>query len=169
MTTQYAEFAIFSSNPGNENYVVEYSGAATHPNILCSGGQGVPSCIDDTYLDFTVSLEHLDFIAVMQNSNTGEVAQVRVFENGMPTDTIGINGIGQPGLVAVSLSGFDDITRIEIMSITAPLGLDNFVLVQTPELATACALLLGTCLLAGRRLLRRRLNGPGRANSRLRR
>jgi hypothetical protein len=148
IAAQYSEFAVFSSSAGNENYAIEFANAVTHPNILCSGQSGTPNCLEDTYVDFPVPLEHLQLAAIIQNSATGNIAQFNLFEDGVLTTTRHLVGLGQPGNVLVEFLGYKNITRLEILNITAPTGWDNFGLAQVPEPSSLSVLAVGVPILA---------------------
>jgi hypothetical protein len=112
VTNQYPS-ATFSSEPGFGNFTEQFNGT-----ILCTGplGGGIPDCVHDTYIDFTVPVTGLHFMAIEPNA-PGEVAQFRIFQNGVHTATVDLIGLGGGGNKPVDLTGFTHVTRLEIVNI----------------------------------------------------
>ena len=146
VTNQYSAFATFSSSQGHENYAIPFISTPSQPNMLCSGAVGTPNCLEDTYIDFTQPLFDLNFVAVLQNSNSGQVAQLNIFEHGVHTHTQFVMGVGHPGNLIVSLLNYDFMTRLEIVNISAATGWDSFTLDLVPEAPTFVSLLFAIAL-----------------------
>lgn len=147
VTNQFSE-VTFSSETGSSIFVTEQSLGASPPNFICSGVNRI-NCIDDVYLDFTNPVKDLSFLFVGDN-NVGDVGDVRVFgAKGLlgTLDLLGDGSISTPGFVEVS--GFSNITRIEIANVSdaAGLGFDDFSFsvasTAVPEPKTWALMLLG--------------------------
>jgi len=160
ITNQYAG-VVFSSTPGNVNYVTAqpiYNG--TPPNFLCTGpvGGGI-NCTAETIMTFSSGVSGLTFQGLGINDVSANVAQVDVFVNSIFNSTITVAGNAQGfNPVLVNLSAFSNVTKIRIYNITdaAGIGWDTFTFNQSssvPEPATFSFIGLG---LAGAALLRRR-------------
>ncbi len=107
--------ATFSSSTGNSNRAIEYDGADSLPNILCTGPIGEPqNCIEDTYIDFAIPVNDLTFWAIAANVS-GPTATFNVYEDGVFSGSVLLNGGG--GNVFADLSQFSDVTRLEIVDI----------------------------------------------------
>jgi hypothetical protein len=112
VTTQYAE-ASFSSSPGNHNKAL-FAGSG---NVLVSGPVGGPlTGKEDTYVDFLHPVNGLKLRAIEPNG-AGVVATFHVFESGVHTATLPLNGLGGPGSIVVDLGAYQDVTRLEIVGI----------------------------------------------------
>jgi len=160
ITNQYAG-VVFSSTPGNVNYVTtqpSYNG--TPPSFLCTGpvGGGI-NCTAETIMTFSSGVSGLTFQGMGINDVKSNVAQVDVFVNSIFNSTITIAGNAQGfNPVLVDLSAFSNLTKIRIYNITdgGGIGWDTFTFNQSssvPEPATFSFIGLG---LAGAALLRRR-------------
>lgn len=143
VTNQYASLdAIFSSTPGNVNYITtqpSYNG--TPPNFLCTGptGGGI-TCTADTIVTFATPVNGLTFQALGINNTSANVAEVNVYTNGVFASTVIIPGAAQgldPELI--DLSGFSNVTQIDITDITdgGGIGWDTFTF--TPNTSTTSA------------------------------
>lgn len=113
LTDQYPD-VTFSSSPGNSNYAHPFIAG----NILCTGPTGgTITCVPDTYMDFTTPVSDLRFQAIEPNGS-GVVAQFRIFENGVLAATEDLIGLGGgSGTIAVDLTAYSDVTRLEIVNI----------------------------------------------------
>jgi hypothetical protein len=118
VTNQYPE-ATFSSNPGFVNWTTAQDLGSSPPNFICTGpASGGIDCAHDVFVDFTNPVNNLRFVGVGVN-NTGVVAQVDVFVNGINTATVPMIGQGNPFVpVPVDLTAFPDVTRIAIHDVT---------------------------------------------------
>lgn len=130
VTNQFAG-VLFSSTAGNVNFVTNqanYNG--TKPNFICSGPSGFGGdCLQDTVLDFTTGVSGLTFQGMGVNDVKANVAQVDVFVGGVFSSTITVAGNGESlDPVLVDLSGFSNVTKIRIYSITDSngIGWDTF-------------------------------------------
>jgi hypothetical protein len=163
ITNQYAaQGVLFSSTPGNVNYVTtQPSYHGTPPNFLCSGpvNSGI-DCAEETIATFTTAVNGLTFQGLGINNVSSNVAQVDVFTNGAFNSTVIIPGNAQgfdPELI--DLSAFSHITKIRIYDISdgGGIGWDTFtftpVSATTPEPATLGLFGAGLCGIA---LFRRR-------------
>jgi hypothetical protein len=113
VTNQFPEVS-FSSSPGNVNSV---TGPLQSGQFICTGPPGAqPTCIEDTYLDFTVPVSGLTFVAVEANCSC-PAAFFRIFQDGIFTDTVVLVGLGTSGNKRVDLSAYPSITRLEIVDI----------------------------------------------------
>ncbi len=152
ITNQFPE-VTFSANAGAENAV---SGPGLTGQFICSNPVGELTCLEDTYLDFTNPVNDLTFQAVALNSQGVLAAQVNVFVSGAFDSTVDIVGDGD-AFPIIDLSGFSNVTRIEIVNILDDpsaengIGWDNFSFTVVP--APGSAALLGV---AGIAAVRRR-------------
>ncbi len=125
VTSQYP-IATFSAETGYENIAIAFSGPS-EPMILCTrvinGGLG---CDADTYIDFAAAVNDLTLQAVAVD-DPGVVCRVVVYENGIQTAVVDIIGPMMPW-GPIDLSGFSDVTRIEIIDINdqGGIGWDDF-------------------------------------------
>ncbi|MGH7327114.1 MAG: hypothetical protein ACREJX_02065, partial [Polyangiaceae bacterium] len=123
VTSQYAAHVTFSSP--SEPIHVEGSSVdfgSSPPNFLCSS-----SCVDDYDLDFAAPVKGVHFSAVGAN-DTGTIAKVNVYVSGSLAQTVDIIGQGDTAIpVAVDLSSFSNVTRIEVTNITdeGGIGIDD--------------------------------------------
>ena len=115
VTDQFPQ-ATFSTTTGSENTAIGTSADAdTPPNILCTGPVGEqPTCIEDTYIDFTVPVNALTFWAIAANRH-GPTATFNIYEDGVFSGSVPLDGGG--GNVFVDLSEFANVTRLEIVDI----------------------------------------------------
>lgn len=140
VTNQFAE-AIFSSIAGQENVVRnEFDfGPRSFPNYICTQdvGGGL-NCANPTFVDFTLPVNDLTFLALGDNT-PGVQATVDVFENGVYSATIDVVVDGNFDTIhTVDLSLFSNVTRIEIENIIDSGGLawDRFEFNVIPAPAT---------------------------------
>jgi len=88
------------------------------------GGDG----LEETYVDFQNPVASLSFSAVAVDA-IGPVASVNVFQGGVLTTSVAIDGVGDPATpVRVDLTAFGDVTRIELVAINDAGGIawDDF-------------------------------------------
>jgi hypothetical protein len=128
VTNQFPE-ATFSSEPGFENRTDAQNAGSSQPNVICTGAVGgALDCAHDTYVDFPCPVASLTFLAVNVDG-TGPVASVNVFEDGVLTNTVDVEGAGDPTTpVRVDLTSFHDVTRVELIAISDAngIGWDDF-------------------------------------------
>ena len=155
VTNQFAE-ATFSSIAGMVNVVrADFDfGPLSFPNYICTQDGGL-NCVNPTFVDFTNPVNNLTFLA-MGDDFAGVQATVDVFENGIFSATfdIVVDGIFDT-VHTVDLTGFTNVTRIEIGNITDGGGLawDRFEFRVIP--APSALALLGVAGLMGTRRRRR--------------
>lgn len=165
VTGQYAPIATFSSVFGEAivtyNYSSAYGGSA--PNFICTAGSFnalTQDCSHSVFVDFTNPVDGLTFHALGVD-NTGMVAQVNVFENYVFGTSVGVFGLGTPFTpLAVDLSAYTNVTRIEIVNVTdfSGIGYDDFsfsvAASPTPEPSSLALLFggIGALLLRARRV-----------------
>ncbi len=135
VTTQYPT-ATFSSPPGFINITADDHNLGTsRPNYLCTANsQGALNCTADTYVDFATPVNDLSLYAAGDNA-AGRAATVRVFRDGILAANLPIlvdGTMATPDLV--NLTGFGNVTRIELTGIVDPGGLawDDFSFVPGP-------------------------------------
>ncbi len=133
--TQYPE-VTFSTNG---NRVVVLGTASNYntspPNFICASGD----CFADLTLTFTNPVNGLSFRALGSNT-TGVIAKVDVFQNGVLSSTVDINGAGNNRTpITVDLSAFNNVTSIRIYlvpnsetGIKDNLGYDDFTFTVAP-------------------------------------
>ncbi len=152
ISNQYPE-ATFSSSAGNVNLAILHGSNHTPPSILCTGpAGGSQTCVEDTYIDFTVAVTDLTFWAIQANA-PGVTAQFNVFENDTFAATVDlVSSGGNPNDEFVDLSSFSNVTRLEIVNILrddaaeSGIGWDTFTFTPIPEPATLSLLVLGGLL-----------------------
>jgi hypothetical protein len=122
VTNQFPEVS-FSSSAGNVNSVTGPFIASGQ--FICTGpAGGAVTCIEDTYMDFTLPVSDLTFQAVEANCACPD-ALFRIFQNGVFTHAIVLVGLGGSGNKLVDLSGYPSITRLEIVDILDNPTLEN--------------------------------------------
>lgn len=147
VTNQYPQ-ATFSSDPGFDVLTTSQNLGSSLPNFICTGPVGGSiDCAHSVFVDFTSAVNGLHFVATGAN-DTGVIGEVNVFTGGVFNNTVNINGTGDPLTpIAIDLTGFTDVTRIEIVNITdlAGLGYDDFTFNAgiVPEPGVWAMLLLG--------------------------
>lgn len=157
VTTQYSQFLTFSSSPGHENYALAHPMAGDPPNLLASGASGSPSFMEDTYMDFTIAVRDFQILAIVLDSSTGVIGQVRIFENGIFTQSHDIEVDPNPGPFWVQFNGLDNMTRFEIVNLSAPVGWDGTSANVVPEPVGFASVAFGLAALTRTRRLRRPL------------
>jgi uncharacterized delta-60 repeat protein len=128
VTNQYAYWATFSADAGITNKVLNDRKAVGGTPL--SGN----SYNRNLYVQFAAPVNGLRFASGPQE-NTGQIAQVRVFENGSLKATVPIIGLGGGGRWGTTdLRAYKDVTRIEIINVTNFKGLlyDDFRFVPPP-------------------------------------
>ncbi len=127
VTNQFSE-VTFSGTGALPAYVLGFSAIGnSSPNVMASGdvyGDGSR----DTYLNFTLPVSNLSFLIVGDNSS-GRAGLLDVYVNGLFASTLSFMVDGDGGTAdLMDLTGFNDITRIEMYSITdiAGIGYDDF-------------------------------------------
>ncbi len=130
VTNQFPE-ATFSSIVGQENVVrADFNfGPLSFPNYICTKYVGGSlNCRNPPIVDFTLPVNDLTFLALGDN-DVGVQATVDVFENAVFSATVDIT------VDVVDLSGFTNVTRIEIGNITDGGGLawDRFTFNVVPQ------------------------------------
>jgi hypothetical protein len=128
VNTQYPA-ATFSAPTGYENWTVALNAGTSQPNVICTGTSGgAIDCTHDTYVDFRCPVASLTLRAVGVD-DSGTVASVNVFVDGVLADTVSIEGKGDPTTpVPVNLTAYPDVTRIELVNVTDTGGIawDDF-------------------------------------------
>jgi hypothetical protein len=152
VTTQYP-MATFSSQVDRENRIAFDFDFGTGQYIITAAVGGAVDGVNSTIIDFTSPVNNLSFLALGDNS-AGIQAMVDVYENGVfsSAEMIAVDGIFlSPDLV--SLSGFANVTKIEIWGITDPGGLawDQFSFDPIPSPSGAVVLAFGICMNRRRR------------------
>ncbi len=157
VTNQYPD-VLFSSTPGNANYVTTQPAArSSPPNVICSGPVGGNiNCAEETIVTFSSGVHGLKFDAVNVD-DTGLIAQVDVFVGGAFNSTYDVLGNAE-GLnpLLVDLSAFRNLTGVRIYNITdfGGVGWDTFLFFPRGAPEPGTLVLLGICL-AGLGLSRR--------------
>lgn len=162
VTNQFAG-VTFSSISGYEVRTTAQSFGSSLPNIICSaevGGaqtcgtagrdpfsSGIPG-IDDIFVDFSTPVNNLSFLAVGDNDN-GNIGVVDVFEDAILAGQVNIVG-NSNGLdpFFVDLTGFNNVTRVTIHSITDTFGLgfDDFTFASATVPIPATLYMFGSAL-----------------------
>jgi hypothetical protein len=125
ITNQYPP-AVFSTD--SPWYVEAHSRAnygSSFPNYLDRGPYVQPHGYAPLYVDFTTPVNNLKFNVVGADNST-VMAQVNIFQNGTYTTTRNLVGRGNaftPAPIDLGGTGFDNITRIEIININDPNGI----------------------------------------------
>jgi hypothetical protein len=121
--------ATFSAPAGFANWTVALNGGSSQPNVLMTGpDSGGSDGLEETDVDFPAPVASLTFSAVGVDG-TGPVAAVNVFQGGVLTTTVEVDGVGDPTTpVRVDLTAFGDVTRIELVAINDAGGIawDDF-------------------------------------------
>ncbi len=161
VTNQFPE-ATFDSIPGQENVTLTVPDATTDP-FICTRtiGEDAQNCVNPTFVDFTDPVVDLTLMGIGING-VGPVATINVFEDGVPAGSITVIGLGdQFTPVTIDLTGFSNVTRIELTEITDPAGIgwDDFCFdiagevpaVSGPGIAVLVALIAAALALARNR------------------
>lgn len=127
----FSDFATFSTQA--DHVLLVFSGGGfvggSDPNVLTAAESVDASSFDsDIYVDFTDPVRNLTF-DVLADNDAGVVAQVLVAHAG-GTNTIDVVGNANINdAVAIDLTAYTDVSRIELFNITDEFGLsvDNFV------------------------------------------
>jgi hypothetical protein len=129
VNTQFAE-ATFSAPAGSDNLTVAVAAGSSQPNVIeTEPAGGPPDGTRDTYVDFPCPVGSLSFSAIAVD-NVGPVASVSVYESGVLTATVAVEGAGTPAVpVRVDLTAYNNVTRVEMVGISdaSGLGWDDFV------------------------------------------
>jgi hypothetical protein len=127
VTSQYGH-ATFSSDPGCTCRVSDYAGlAASPPNYVFTYYTCPNGATASVYVDFDVPVHRVAFKGVGVN-NAAKVATVHVVTV-EGTHSVDMIGQGDPATpVAVDLSDFEGVTRLEIVDVNDPygMGFDDF-------------------------------------------
>ncbi len=162
VSSQYPQ-AVFSSDPGEVLLTVAQNLGSSLPNFICTApAAGVIDCAHSVIVKFTSPVNNLTFLGTGVN-DTGKVAEVDVFQNGVLSSTVDMMGISTIAPVLVDLSAFTNVTSIDIHDITdlEGIGWDDFVFntgsASMPEPASIVFLGIGLLSLSGfrKRLLAR--------------
>ena len=162
VSSQYPQ-AVFSSDPGEVLLTVAQNLGSSLPNFICTApAAGVIDCTHSVIVKFTSPVNNLTFLGTGVN-DTGKVAEVDVFQNGVLSSTVDMMGISTIAPVLVDLSAFTNVTSIDIHDITdlEGIGWDDFVFntgsASMPEPASIVFLGIGLLSLSGfrKRLLAR--------------
>ena len=117
VSSQYPQ-AVFSSDPGEVLLTVAQNLGSSLPNFICTApAAGVIDCTHSVIVKFTSPVNHLTFLGTGVN-DTGKVAEVDVFQNGVLSSTVDMMGISTIAPVLVDLSAFTNVTSIDIHDIT---------------------------------------------------
>lgn len=129
VTNQFPE-ATFSANTGFE--IRTLLGGSSFPNMIgVFSTDGAFALSEDLFVDFTNPVNNLSFdvlgvgAILPDRGDPGDVVgMVNVFENGSLSGNVSIISAGINVNLTIDLSSFSDVTRMEIVSITDPAGLD---------------------------------------------
>jgi len=124
--SQDATFVPMAPSDGVMTYSTPLG--SSRPNFICSAVGSTITCLDPLAVVFTQPVRNLTFLAVGVNKK-GRAATVRVFENGAVAGLVDVIGDGnEKHPVLIDLSGFVDVTRVELVSIDDPYGVgwDDF-------------------------------------------
>jgi len=129
VTNQFPE-ATFSSDQFFECKTIAHDLGSSLPNYLCTAhvAAGTFSCVNSVIVDFTMPVNNLTFLAIGDDSG-GVQAKVDVHENTVFSATVDIVTDGNNSVPdLVDLSGFTNVTKIVIHTVTDPdgLGWDDF-------------------------------------------
>ena len=117
VSSQYPQ-AVFSSDPGEVLLTVAQNLGSSLPNFICTApAAGVIDCTHSVIVKFTSPVNNLTFLGTGVN-DTGKVAEVDVFQNGVLSSTVDMMGISTIAPVLVDLSAFTNVTSIDIHDIT---------------------------------------------------
>lgn len=162
VSSQYPQ-AVFSSDPGEVLLTVAQNLGSSLPNFICTAlAAGAIDCTHSVIVKFTSPVNNLTFLGTGVN-DTGKVAEVDVFQNGVLSSTVDMVGISTIAPVLVDLSAFTNVTSIDIHNVTdtAGIGWDDFIFntgtASMPEPASIVFLGIGLLSLSGfrKRLLAR--------------
>ncbi len=165
VTDQFPE-ATFDSIPGQENVTLTVPPITRGP-FICTRTIGEDlNCANPTFVDFTDPVVELTLMGIGING-VGPVATINVFEDGVPAGSITVIGLGdQFTPVPIDLTGFSNVTRIELTEITdaAGIGWDDFCFDEAAEVPAASGpglTFLVALILAASALLRKRRYSGG--------
>jgi MYXO-CTERM domain-containing protein len=153
---QFSPHASFSTEAGHVMLIFSGAGfvGGSVPNVLTAAESVTAENFDsDIYVDFTVAAQNLT-LDILADNDRGVVAALRVVHGGGVSMVDVIGNANLTDRIAMDLSGFADVSRVELIDITDEFGLaiDNLqfdVPVPTPGV-------LATIGLAGLAGLRRR-------------
>lgn len=148
----YSPFATFSTDPGAGLHYFSGGhavGSSAPNNITAAVNPDAFPYDENLYVDFVAPVNNLSF-TVSSDNDSGKIATVRAFYAGSLSVELDVLGNGDPtDAIDVDLSGYQDVTRIEVIDITDTYGLsyDDFKFSPNaiPEPATMS--LLAVCLL----------------------
>jgi hypothetical protein len=128
VTSQFPGVA-FSSSPGFENRAIESTITSSPPNGICTAAvTGGFVCTAETIVEFASPVDEVSFFAYGVN-DTGVVARLEVFQNGVSSGSIDVVGAGNPSVpVPLDLREFSGVTRLRIHDISDSYGIgwDDF-------------------------------------------
>ncbi len=127
-SSQYPEAVFTALNPAHEVRTYSVKLGSSPPNFICTAIDGTITCDEPLAIDFPTPVRNLTFFAVGANRRR-TVAIARVFVNGSLAGTEAIMGVGigkRP--ILVDLSGYVDVTRVELIDVRDPhgVGWDDF-------------------------------------------
>jgi len=128
ITNQYPS-ATFASDPGFVNWSDTRGRGSLPSNVFATGSAtGGIDGLHDTFVDFSSPVVALTLKAV-DVDNVGPVATFLVYETGIRTATVPLDGVGDPAQpVVADLTAYHDVTRIELVNLGDPNGIawDDF-------------------------------------------
>lgn len=154
VTDQYADLALFSSDPGAHCESIPLANANSQPNALTTAlDTGEVTGVENIYIDFTQPVCGLTFSAI-DATLPGVTARFVVwdFHTVSVTDFI---STGAP-VQTIDLTAYPVITRLEVIDIThdpaeAGIAWDSFQFIIIPAPAAPATLALGALAIRRRR------------------
>lgn len=151
----FNDHVTFSTNDDNILMIFEGAGfvGGSSPNLLTAGVSTTTDNFNgDIYMDFTAAANNVS-LDIASDNDLGNIALLSIAHAG-GTDVIDVVGNGNfTDVIAMDLTQYMDVTRIELYRITDEfgLGIDNLAFTAPIPAPSSMALIGISALVAGRR------------------
>lgn len=151
LPADYSPHATFSTDVGAGLHYFSGGhavGSSTPNNITAAINPDAFPYDENLYVDFTLPVNNLSF-TVSSDNDSGKIAGVRVFHAGAQSAELDVIGNGDPtDAIDIDLTGYQDVTRIEVFDITDTYGLsyDDFKFSPNPIPEPTTSAMLSVCV-----------------------